>query len=410
MDPNRKRKQSSSNKQRGGQNGHKGYRLEKVKNPDRIKILKIDQTILPPGEYKEVGYESRQIVDIEIKKIVTEYRAQILENSKGKRYVALFPQGVTKDIQYGNSIKAHAVYMSQFQLLPYNKIQDHFIEQMNIPISSGSIFNFNEEAYEHLELFEETVKKQLCKSDVMHSDETGINIDGKRKWLHTASSDLWTHFYPHDKRGSEAMNDIGIIPYFSGVLYHDHWKAYYNYKCSHSLCNSHHLRELERAMEQENQQWAKEMKEFLITLNESVIKSGGALSKDNKKIEKEKYKKILEKAKKECPEPPKIVGKRGRQKKSKSRNLLERLMKYEEDVLRFIENPKVPFTNNLGENDLRMTKVQQKISGCFRSLKGAHIFCRIRGYLSTCRKQGIKASDGLKLLFEGQLPNFIDSS
>lgn len=410
MDPNRKRKQKNGDKKRGGQNGHKGFRLEKVKNPDRIKVLKVNKMTLPSGEYKEVGFESRQVVDIEIKKTVTEYRAQILANAKGKRYIASFPKGIINDIQYGNSIKAHAVYMSQFQLVPYNRIQDYFVEQMNISISAGSIFNFNQEAYDHLQHFDEVAKKKLNQSEVLHSDETGINIDGKRKWLHSASSNLWTYFYPHNKRGSEAMDDIGIIPSFSGVLCHDHWKPYYNYKCNHSLCNAHHLRELERAIEQDDQKWAKKMQEFLLFTNDYVNKSGGVLSKKSSEAQRKKYKEILEEAKKECPEPPKIIGKRGKTKKSKSRNLLERFINYEDDVLRFMENTNVPFTNNLGENDLRMTKVQQKISGCFRSLEGAYIFCRLRGYLSTCRKHGMKISDGLKLLFEGKLPDFVNSS
>ena len=125
----------------GGQNGHKGSRLEKVKKPDIVKILKVDKKSIPPGKYREVGFECRQVVDIEIKKIVKEYRAQILENDKGQKYVASFPKGIVSDIQYGNSLKAHSVYMSQFQLLPYKRIQDYFTEQMNIPLSAGSIFN-----------------------------------------------------------------------------------------------------------------------------------------------------------------------------------------------------------------------------------------------------------------------------
>lgn len=411
IDPNRKKKlKVSGNKNKGGQKGHKGMRLEKVKNPDKIKVLKIDRKKIPVGKYKNVGYESRQVIDIQIKKIVTEYRAQILENSKGKRYVADFPEEVAGDIQYGNSIKSHSVYMSQFQLLPYNRIKDHFVEQIDIPISSGSIFNFNKETYDRLQIFEEITKKKLCESDVVHSDETGININGKRKWLHTASSNLWTHYYPHEKRGSKAMNDIGIIPNFSGILCHDHWKAYYNYKCSHSLCNAHHLRELERVIEQDKQKWAEEMKEFLLSVNKSVADFEGVLSEDLIKTSREKYKEILEKAKIECPKPPKIVGKKGRTKKTKARNLLERFINFEDDTLRFMENKNVPFTNNQAENDLRMTKVQQKISGCFRSVEGAQIFCRIRGYLSTCRKHGMQAIKGLKLLFEGKLPDFIDDS
>lgn len=410
-DPNRKRKQKNlGDKKQGGQTGHKGHRLEKAKHPDRIKILKVDKTTLPPGKYKEVGFESRQVVDIEIKKVVTEYRAQILKDDKGKRYVAAFPEGIISDIQYGNGVKAHCVYMSQFQLLPYNRIEDYFAEQMNIPISAGSIFNFNKEAYNLLQTFDETAKKKLIQALVVHADETGINIDGKRRWLHLASDPLWTYFYPHEKRGSEAIDTIGIIPKFSGILCHDHWKPYYNYNCLHALCNAHHIRELERAIEQDNQKWAIEMKAFLIEANKEVTNAGGFLSKEVIEERREKYRSILETGKIESPSPTKIAGKRGRTKKSKARNLLERFIDYENDVLRFMENVHVPFTNNLGENDLRMTKVQQKISGCFRSLEGAHIFCRLRSYLSTCRKQGIKITDGLKILFEGKFPDFVNDS
>ena len=152
------------------------------------------------------------------------------------------------------------------------------------------------------------------------------------------------------------------------------------------------------------------MKAFLIEANKEVTNAGGFLSKEIIEERRKKYRSILETGKIESPVPTKIVGKKGRTKKSKARNLLERFIDYENDVLRFMENVHVPFTNNLGENDLRMTKVQQKISGCFRSLEGAHIFCRLRSYLSTCRKQGIKITDGLKILFEGKFPDFVNDS
>ena len=152
------------------------------------------------------------------------------------------------------------------------------------------------------------------------------------------------------------------------------------------------------------------MKDFLLTFNEEMINYKNLLSDDAVKIARKKYTDILKKAEIECPSPPKIEGKRGRTKKSKSRNLLERFTNYEDDVLRFMEHKLVPFTNNLGENDLRMIKVQQKISGCFRSLDGAYIFCRLRSYLSTCRKHGMKITEALKNLFEGVLPDFVNDS
>jgi len=413
-DPNRQRKvKNTQGKKPGGQCGRIGSTLEKVKNPDKIKVLKIDKRTLPRGKhYRDIGFESRQVIDIKLSTLVTEYRAQKLEDENGKQYVAAFPKSVTRPVQYGASLKAHSVYMSQFQLIPYNRIQDHFSDQMNIAISPGTLYNINQQAYEQLARFEAIVIHKLAHAALVHADETGINVNGKRIWLHSASNASWTHFYPHAKRGTEAMDEIGILPKFKGILCHDHWKPYYTYRCTHALCNAHHLRELERAWEQDKQAWAKKMKALLEQMNETVKEEGGQLSPGEAQKYRKKYQALLDKAALECPPPDesKRVNKRGRMKRSKARNLLERLINYEDDVLRFMETKVTPFTNNQGENDIRMTKVQQKISGCFRSMDGAYIFCRIRGYLSTCRKQGMKPSEALKLLFAGELPGFIAKS
>ena len=202
---------------------------------------------------------------------------------------------------------------------------------------------------------------------------------------------------------------MGILPRFTGILCHDHWKPYYTYDCTHALCNAHHLRELERAWEQDGQKWAQQMKELLETINRKVTDAGNALDDKGSQEYRQKYRDLLKKAEIECPEPIRTTkkGKRGRIKKSKARNLFERLRDFENDVLRFMDIDYVQFTNNLGENDIRMTKVQQKISGCFRSFEGAKIFCRVRGYLSTCRKQGVTSSEALACLFDGKLPDFL---
>ncbi|MCP4670711.1 MAG: IS66 family transposase [Desulfobacula sp.] len=410
-DKNRKRgsNKPKSKRKPGGQKGRKGIQLKPVANPDKIEILKLDKRKLPRDTYKEIGYDRRQVIDIETNVIITEYQAQILEGSNGKRYTANFPFYVTRPIQYGPKTKASSVYMSQFQLIPYNRIEDYFAEQMSLSLSVGSVFNFNKEAYEALNCFEEIAKKELINSSQINVDETGININGKRIWLHTACNNKWTHFCPHKKRGSEAMEEIGILPKFKGVLCHDHWKAYYKYACLHSLCNAHHLRELEWSAVEDKQKWASRLKEFLENVNQEVDKAGGKLTAKKSVYHRKRYKGLLADAEKECP-PQKIErkkGQRGKLKKTKSRNLLERLIKYQDDVLRFVDNIDVPFTNNQGENDLRMTKVQQKISGCFRSEDGAFIFCRIRAYLITCRKHGIGATEALELLFKGRLPEFV---
>jgi transposase len=409
-DKNRKRGSSreKSGKKPGGQNGHIGTKLKKVDDPDEIKNIYIDKRTLPKGEYREIGYESRQVFDINITRVVIEYRAQILEDQNGNRVIAEFPPHVKSDAQYGNEVKGTAVYMSQFQLIPYQRIQVQFAEQMNIPVSAGSIFNFNKEAYELLENFDAIAKQCLAPSNLLHVDETGISVNKQRMWLHVASNNNWTYFYPHEKRGTKAIDDIGIIPNFTGVLCHDHLKSYYTYKnCTHALCNAHHLRELKQAEEDDKLQWAKDMQELLLKINDETNKSGGSLCEAMAASYRKRYREILANGCIECPEPTRMDGQKGRLKKSKSRNLLERLTDFENDVLRFMENKIVSFTNNLGENDLRMTKVQQKISGCFRSIEGARIFCRIRGYLSTCRKNNVNATEALRLLFQGKMPNFV---
>ena len=414
-DKKRKRgsNKSKSNKKPGGQNGHDGSRLEKSENPDKIETIEIDQRTLPKGEYRDVGFDARQVIDFEITTIITEYRAQVLEDSNGRQFVAQFPEFVTRDVQYGYRVKSNAVYLSQFQMIPYARIQDYFAEKMNIPISAGSIFNFNKEAYEFLEKFESVAKSQLIKSAVLNVDETGINVNKKTMWLHCASSPLWSCFFPHEKRGTDAMNAMGILSNFTGTLVHDHWKPYYTYSCLHALCNSHHVRELEYAAVEDKQVWATNMQTLLLEINDAIKKSDtGALTKNLCTRYVKKYDQIIAHGEIECPLPeiPIINGKkkRGRVKRSKSRNLLERLRDYREDTLRFMRDPFVPFTNNAGENDLRMTKVQQKVSGCFRSIEGAKMFCRIRSYILTCQKHDVKITDALELLFQGKMPAFIE--
>ncbi|MDA3833990.1 MAG: IS66 family transposase [Spirochaetales bacterium] len=409
-DPNREKKKKVNGKRNpGGQKGHTGKTLCRVDDPDEVEEIKIDRRSLPEGQYADVGYEARQVFDVIVSRHVTEYRAQILEDMQGNRFVAPFPKELTRPAQYGIHTKVNAVYMSQYQLLPYERIKDHFESQMDIPLSVGSIYNFNKSAYERLEGFEQWLIQELINSDLNHADETGINIDGKRHWLHCISNSSLTYLYSHNLRGTTAMESGGVIPLFKGVLCHDHWKPYYSYTCIHSLCNAHHLRELERASEQDNQKWAKEMQQLLVKINTAVEQAGGKLSPEESKKFWKIYRKIIQEGELECPAPIRAEGdkKRGRLKRSKARNLLERLKDFEEDVLRFMDNELVPFTNNQGERDLRMTKVHQKIAGCFRSSEGSKFFSRIRSYISTCSKQGVSANEALSLLFLGKDPDFM---
>ncbi len=411
-DPYRKRgsKRKAKGKKRrpGGQNGHDGSTLQREENPERIETIEVDRRTIPSGKYRSTGFESRQVIDIEISKVVTEYRAEILEDAQGNQFIAEFPTGVTRPVQYGNRVKAQAVYMSQQQLVPYDRIRDYFADQCRIPISAGSLFNFNKEAFGLLETFESIVTRQLIAQPLLHADETGINVNGACVWLHSVSNDRWTLFFPHANRGGEAMIAMGVLEHFRGTLCHDHWKPYFQFNCLHSLCNAHHLRELERAWEQDGQRWAKQMQDLLLEMNEATIKARGCLTEKAAHQFCSRYRNVLTRGDRECPPPnPPHARKRGRIPKTKSRNLLERLRDFEAETLRFLTDTLVPFTNNQSENDIRMTKVQQKISGCFRSFEGAQIFCRMRSYLSTCRKHDIPPTEALQTLFSSRLPNFI---
>lgn len=411
QDPNREKpKNKNSNNKVGGQVGHLGSTLTQSKEISKTIPISIDRRTLPKNcTFKIAEPEKRQVIDFEVNCTVTEYQAEVLVDNEGHRYVAEFPPNVTKAVQYGTCIKSNAVYMNYFQMCSIDRIADHFKDQLGINISTGSIGNYTKEAFEKLESFEDWAKRKLLESKVNHADETGINVGGKRIWLHTACNDLITIFQVHEKRGSEAMDDLGILPIYKGTLCHDHWKAYFKYtNCTHSLCNAHHIRELTNAEENENQNWAKKMREFLIKINEEVDKCGGVLTKKRQKKVSKEYRKILREAEKECPLPIKTKGKRGRAKSSFSRNLLERLKNFELETLAFMTSKLIPFTNNQGENDIRMTKVQQKISGCFRSMAGAKVFARIRSYINTCRKHNIGITEALKELFDGNVNTVLE--
>ena len=408
QDPNREKKKKSGNRKTGGQKGHKGFTLEIDPNPTDIISLKIDRRTIPHNvTYINAEPEIRQVKDFEVKIIITEYQAEVLIDDKGSRYVADFPGQVTKAIQYGSGIKANAVYMNCFQMSSLDRIEENFFDQLNIKLSDSSVYNFSLELHQKLIDWDEVIKAKLITEELLHADETGLNVNGEKYWLHTLCNKKLTWFYMHKNRGKEAMDEMGVLPLFKGYLCHDHWKAYFMYFCFHILCNAHHLRELTYIEEEEMQKWAKKMKDFLLALNKEVIEKGGKLSDKRQKTVIKIYQQILKNGEKECPINLVRKGKRGKTKQSKSRNLLDRFKDYETEILSFMKNTLIPFTNNQGENDLRMTKVKLKISGCFRSAIGAQIFARIRGFINTCRKNDINVSWALKEVFNGNLESII---
>lgn len=249
------------------------------------------------------------------------------------------------------------------------------------------------------------IKDQLKQASVVHVDETGTRVNGKNHWLHSTGNDHFTYLATHTKRGSEATAAIGILPGFSGTAVHDFWKSYYNYSdCKHAICNAHILRELNGIAENFKQSWPGKMKDLLLEIKQTVEDSLGILDLNELENFETRYDKILRLGNKENPLDSKTLTpghKRGRKARSKARNLLDRMRLYKLDILRFMDDAEVPFDNNLAERDIRMNKVHQKVSGGFRSNRGAVAFDRIRSYIATATKQQISVFAAIKVAVSG---------
>ncbi|GAC1374314.1 MAG: hypothetical protein NVS2B12_31430 [Ktedonobacteraceae bacterium] len=312
--------------------------------------------------------------------------------------------------QYGPNVQALAVYLSQFQLLPLQRITEFFADWKLGPLSEGSLVNWGREAAERLGPTQETLETLLLKSRLAHVDETGGRIEGVLHWFHVLCTRWLTLYHWHRKRGQEAMDAIGLLPRYAGRLLHDRWKSYDSYNCHHSLCGAHLLRDCLFVAEQEGQSWAQHMHDLLLDLSQVVKQAREqgqkALSPQVRNQWVAQYFEVLRlgyQAYHESHPPPEQTtpGKRGRKKQDPGKNLLDALLSRAEQVLAFVDDLSVPFTNNLAERDLRMIKVQQKISGTFRSEAGATAFCAIRSYLATMRKQGRSMLDALAAVFQG---------
>ena len=354
------------------------------------------------------AYERRQIFDIPpVNLIVTEHRSQIKSCPHcGKLNKAVFPESIKYPVQYGPNVLASAVYCKNYQFIPYERICEFFNDVMGIKICPATIIKAERECFQNLEEFENVIKKKLITSPVIHCDETGMKIEGKRHWLHVASNDKYTCYFAHSKRGSEAINAMGILPEFKGIAVHDGWKPYNGYECDHALCNAHLQRELTGIEENYKQQWAKEMNELLTEMKkytDECKEQVKDLDFEQIKALEERFNAIIIKGIEENPPSlnPEKQGKRGKNPKTKARNLLDRFIEHKEPILRFLNDLGVPFENNQAERDIRMMKLQQKISGTFRTIQGAEAFCRIRAYISTIRKNGLPVIDGILAALKG---------
>ena len=405
------RKRERSGKKPGGQEGHEGTTLRMVKYPQHLQIHEITKCRIcgiSLKQQKPLGYEPRQVFDIPPVAVeVTEHRAQIKRCSHcGELSVGVFPEGVNHKTQYGTRLKAFAVYLKNYGFLSYQRTAEALSDLFAIPVSAGTLVSIDRRCARRLKGVVEQIREKLIHAEVVHFDETGLSINGKLHWLHGAGTRGFTYYYPHERRGNAASDQIGILPHLKGNAVHDNWQPYMKYGCSHSLCNAHHIRELIGIYELGGQPWAQQMIGLLLEGKQSVERAKEAGNKGlAASILREyrcRYETIITAGMKANPPPARVEGsmKRGRLKRSKARNLLERLAARRKETLRFMRDFKVPFDNNLAERDIRMMRVQQKVSGAFRSYDGALSFCRIRSYISTLRKQRKSVIDGLVRAFE----------
>jgi transposase len=405
--PSPKSRRKKSGLKAGGQKGSKGNNLKMVENPDRYVPHRVTECACCKKSLrhqKADEVERRQVYDIPpLELLITEHQAEIKRCSCGYINRAEYPSGVDHYVQYGPNIKSLLVYMQDYQLLPYERTKEFVEDIFGHQLSTGSLYNFREYAFEQLSTFEERLKALLTAAVVAGFDETGIRIMAKRFWLHSCSTTHHAYFEAHTGRGQQAMDAMDILPGFAGVAIHDFWKSYYRYDCTHSLCNAHLLRDLTFIKERFEQQWAQDCIDLLLKMKaakERAIAQGkSALSHPTLSRYRRLYDEIVQKGLKANPFKPPPKKKKGRIKRTKPRNLIERLRDYADDILRFFYDFKVPFDNNFSERDIRMMKVKQKISGCFRSWNGAKFFTRTRSYILTARKQNVNVFKALNSLF-----------
>ena len=398
-------------KNNGGQKGHQGDTLKPVENPHKVEKHKVDQCQHCGTSLENIqvtGCSSRQVFDIPPLNIeVTEHQVeQKTCPCCNKENQANFPTGVTQSVQYGNRIKALMSYLNSYQLIPLERTSDLIEDVFAHRPSQAVILEANQSLANKVIPINELIKQLILNTPVVHFDESGLRVTEKLHWLHVASTAKLTYYTVHEKRGNVAMDEIGILPLYSGRAIHDGWQSYFRYMCKHALCNVHHLRELKFLFEYHDQAWANKMAKLLLEIKEMVkqAKENGksSLSSPELKSFSRRYNYIIAQGYEANPLPIKFEKKkRGRKKQSPALNLLDRLKLHQKSVLAFMFDFRVPFSNNQGERDVRMIKLKQKISGSFRVKLRADIFCQIRSYISTARKNDLNVIKAIQDAFSG---------
>jgi transposase len=397
----------------GGQLGHPGHTLALVDHPDEVRVHQ-------PAACTGCGHdltsarvlrtERRQVIDLPV------VRAHVVEHQAGTRgcpgcgqaTTAPFPADVLAPIQYGPGVATLAVYLHQEQLLPVERTGRVLGEVFGCEISNGTLERMVARCADAVAGIVAAIKQAVIVAPILHVDETGLSLNGTMAWLHVASTDRLTWYATHLKRGQEALDALGVLPTVRGRVVHDGLWSYWHYEqCDHALCNAHHLRELTFVEEQLTQAWAGQLKSLLLEIKAAADRARAdgvpALPAEAQRTWSARYAALVaDGLRLNPPAPP--TGKRGRPKRSPAGNLAVRLATHQAETLAFMTDLQVPFDNNQAERDLRMMKVRQKISGCFRSMLAVDRFCLIRSYVCTLRKQGLPILASLADAFRGQPP------